>query len=499
MKRCARYLLPGLFSLMIAPAASLAEPVALATVQSEAPGLAFPDERVEDAPVMKGVVPGTGVRGGVRPSGRAPSVGAEDVLPEWRHRFWADAVSLARQWDGQAIRASLRLLSKVHERRMRLVAHRFADVDGDGALEAAVISEYRQGGEVLRILSVYAFDEQARPKLRYEKKQAIGASGQYVQTLEPRDQGFGYCEDWEIASWLLHECHDIVFDRSWQPWVSRHEIRTTDPQASSMQRNVFDFRHRRASRSYKRLPEGPYMPPLSRHAGYDMILAPHDAGLSQAASLRVSQETASGAHPPVAYAVSWNRKGVFYAFEFRDEDIRESGGCSDQLSVQKVDHAEFWFDLDASLEIRRDSPQSWLLEYEKNYHSEPYRHSLDESVFGISVTPDGCVVPMNPARDYWTVQPQVTVSRLGGGYRVDMFMPAEFFGVSDMNQLDRSIGLSFTALQHDVHGEVSWDTVSTSDWQWPDPFTFSQIWLLPHDGPAMPPFPLQWRAWLVDN
>lgn len=499
MKRCARFLLPGLFGFLFLPSAVWAEPVVVASVQADEAGM-YSGVRVPKSGVETASAEGAALQRQVKRSGaKAREDARGDEIPMWRRNFFVRVFEMAGQFDWARLHAALHLVERTHARKMRLLDYKFSDVNGDGALEVSAISEFRDKSGVLRLFSVYEFDSSAHPMLRYEKRQTLDDAGRYSQTLAGLELGIGYCEDWQISSWQIHECHDIVFDRAWQPWVSRHEIRTADSGGASSQRNVFDFRNRRASRSYARLPDGPFMPALSRYAGYDMIFAPHDAELSQASSLRVSQATSSGAHEPVAYAVSWNSKGVYYAFEFRDGDLRTPEACSDQLSVQKVDHAEFWFDLEPSLEINRDAPQSWQLEYEKDYGSEPYRHSLDSSIFGVAVTADGCVVPMSPARNYWPAQPKITASGQPGGYRIEMFMPAEFFGVSDMKQLDRSIGLSFTALQHDVHGDMSWETVSTSDWRWPDPFTFAQIWLLPQARAPIPPFPLQWRSWLVDN
>lgn len=502
MKRSARFLVPVILGFLLMPSALWAEPVVMASVQSDEGGVyagqRFPLSVAETAAPAESE-PSRHVR---RQADRAAgsSDGDAPERPLWRSRFFSDVLGPFRALDAYRLMAALRMLNKVHARKMRLVDYRFSDVNGDGMPEVTVITEVEgDNGVALRSLGVYAFDEYFEPHLRYERQLSAGAAERYEQSLAPRDIGIGFCEDWRVTTWEIHECHDIVFDRVWRPWVSRHEIRTSEAEVASSQGTVFDFMHRRASRSYERLPDGPFMPPLRRHAGYDMILAPYDGSIAEPSALRVSRTTAGGAHAPVAYAVSWNRKGVYYAFEFRDDDIRVPEACGDMIAIQKVDHAEFWFDLEPSLEVSRDAPQSWQLEYEQNYRSEPYRHSLDQAVFGMAVTADGCVVPMSPTRDYWPVHPKVTVLAQNGGYRVEMFMPSEFYGVSDMHALDRSVGLSFTALQHDVHSDRSWDTVSTSDWQWPDPFTFAQIWLLPEGGTSIPPFPLQWRTWLVDN
>ena len=356
------------------------------------------------------------------------------------------------------------------------------------------------------VLSVYDFDENHAPILRYEKSQMIddrNSGSDYVQSIEARKNGFQFCEDWQIASWMVHECHEINMNQTWEPFVLSHEIQTSEPKAHSSQSNYFNFGTLQASRDYDRIPDGPFMPPLHRKAEYSMIFASQDMSLPALPVLLQPTQSSSylneNEHAPIMYDIRWNDSGVYLSFELTDMDILDQESCSDQMSVQQADHLELWFDLSPALAIRSDQPQSWMLEYEKNYRNEPYRHSLDADVYGLAVTPDGCVIPMAPTRDHWPVVPQVSTEIRAAGYRVHVFVPASFYGKKAMSEMDRAQGLGFSARQHDIHTTGSYESVATSSWQWPDPFTFGQIWLMPASGTLPPPFPLQWNSWLVDN
>ena len=403
------------------------------------------------------------------------------------------------------LRAALKIQLRMKQRGMKLVDYRFADTNNDGKPEVVTLSEVSANrGNAVLVLGVYDFDEEFNPILRYEKTQSIdnAANRTYAQRIESRSPGFSFCESWQIASWNIDECHEIIMDLNWNPGVVSHQIRTSEPKAHSVQSNAFNFETGLASRTYDRLPEGPFMPPLHRTAAYhllfsnpDKTLAPVPARLSSLNPVSMQSED----HLPILLGSKWNEHGLYFSIVLSDNDIVADSVCHDQASVQLVDHIEFWFDKSPDLAIQSDNPQSWLLEYRKDYNTEPYRHSLDNDIFGFAVTAGGCLVPMAPTRDAWPVMPQMVYEKGASGYRVDVFVPAAFFGVSSLNHIDHSLGIGLSVRQHDIHDDDSWQSIATSNFHWPDPFTIGQIWLPPSGAAWPPPFPMQWSSWLVDN
>ena len=403
------------------------------------------------------------------------------------------------------LKAALKIQVRMKNRGMKLVDYRFADTNNDGTPEVVTLSEVAANhGNVVLVLGVYDFDADFNPILRYEKMQSVdnAANRTYAQRIESRSPGFSFCESWKIASWSIDECHEIIMDLNWNPGVIMHRVRTSEPKAHSAQSNAFNFETRLASRTYDRLPEGPFMPPLHRDASYHLLfsdpakdLAPVPARFSNLNPVSMQNDS----HLPILFGSRWNEHGLYFSIALSDDDIVADSTCSDQASVQLVDHVEFWFDKSPDLAIQSDNPQSWLLEYRKDYKTEPYRHSLDSDVFGFAVTAGGCLVPMAPTRDSWPVIPQMVYEKGTSGYRIDVFVPAAFFGVSTLKNIDHSLGIGLSDRQHDVHADDSWQSIATSDFQWPDPFTIGQIWLLPSDAAWPPPFPMQWSSWLVDN
>lgn len=403
------------------------------------------------------------------------------------------------------LKAAMKIQVRLKNRRMKLVDYRFTDVNNDGKSEVVTLSEVPANrGNVILVLSVYDFDDKLNPILRYEKSQSVDNADNrtYVQRIEPRSPGFSFCENWKIASWSVDECHDILMDLNWEPGVIMHQVRTSEPKAHSAQSNVFDFENRLALRTYDRLPDGPFMPPLHRDANYRLLFADSDKELAPVPA-RISNlspvSMTHNDHLPILFGSKWNEHGLYFSIVLSDDDMIADSVCSDQISVQLVDHVEIWFDKSPDLAIQSDNPQSWLLEYKKDYKNEPYRHSLDNDVFGLAVTANGCLVPMAPTRNGWPVIPQMVYEKIASGYRIDVFVPAAFFGVSSLKKIDHSLGIGMSVRQHDIHADDSWQSIATSDFQWPDPFTIGQIWLLPTDAVWPPPFPMQWSTWLVDN
>ena len=406
------------------------------------------------------------------------------------------------------VQAAVHVQNQLKERQLELMEYRFTDTNADGSEEIVSLSSMEDGKhQNYLVVNVYDFDDNLAPILRYEKKQLIPGKGKtkhnqaakqlYRQHIEAAAPGFSLCEDWSIASWSIHECHLIQFDRAWMPRVMRHDIETAEPQAHSSQTNSFQFSNQLASRSYRRLPEGTFMPALSRDSQYVMVFAPMNETLDAAPSrLEYQQTSAFSEHTPFQFASAWNSEGVYFSFDFTDDTRIEPASCTETVAVQQVDHAELWFDLNPALQIDRNNPESWMLEYEKDYQTEPYRHHIDSDIFGMAITSNGCIIPMTPNREQWTVMPEVNYETTEYGYRLDVYIPAKFYGVDDLTHLTRSPGLGFTARQHDLDGEYRFSETATSEFKWPDPFTFGEIWLKP-EGAAYPPhYPLQWSDWL---
>ncbi|MBQ9818232.1 MAG: hypothetical protein IJM59_12320 [Proteobacteria bacterium] len=443
----------------------------------------------------------------VRTAHRPAAPDRKVTLPQYHKNLSFDDIAALRNVSMFHIKASIRLQNRIRERRLKLIDYIFADADGDGKLDIVTLSQKTDAkNRTQLVLGVYSVDEQFNPVLRYEKSQIVrddSSQQQYFQRIAAdKKAGFTFCEDWKIASWDVVECHDLLFSPSWIPGVQAHSVTTSEAKAHSSQTNRFDFKTKLASRSYERLPDGPFMPALRRQNEYAMIFAPLDETLSASPHpLTPTQSAAfpSTDHPPIRYDIRWNSSGIHMSFVLTDEDLEYTSSCSDQISVQQSDHLELWFDLNPSLNIKRDSPQSWMLEYEKEYQNEPYRHSIDSDIFGLAVLPGGCIVPMAPTRNNWHTMPEISVQHHAGGYRVDIYIPSKFYQAENMLQFDRSLGLGFTARQHDIHSDRPYDSLATSEWQWPDPFTFGQIWLLGRESAWPPPFPLQWNTWLIDN
>lgn len=239
------------------------------------------------------------------------------------------------------------------------------------------------------------------------------------------------------------------------------------------------------------------MPALSRNTQYVMVFAPINETADRGpARLEYEQFSAFSDHTPFRFGAAWNSGGIYFSFDFTDENLIAPTSCTESIAIQQVDHAELWFDLNPSLKIDRNNPDSWMLEYEKDYQNEPYRHHLDSDVFGLAITPNGCIVPMSPTRDQWPVMPEVNYESTDYGYRLDVYIPAKFYGVEDISQMNRSLGLGFTARQHDFDGEYRYSETSTSEFRWPDPFTFGELWLKPSSAAYPPHYPLQWNDWL---
>ena len=436
-----------------------------------------------------------------KPSKQRARASKQDVSGQYLQDLRAlSALPNAKAW---MVKAAYRTIRKQKQRRLKLLDYRFADANGDGKYEVVTLSFAPDAHDRTRfVVGVYSFDQNGEPVLRFEKKQKQTAPyepGNFTQTIDTPEKGFTLCENWRMQTWDIRECHDILLDGGWNPNVLLHTVQTQETSAHATQTNRFDFRYKTASRAYSRLPDGPFMPALKRQTDYAMIFASQNPALPMApATVKVTQMPEISAHEPMLAGASWNDNGLYLSLVFSDVDIVEPQSCNDQISVQQYDHAELWFDLNPSLEIQPKFPETWQLEYQKNYHNAPYRHDIDADIFGIAITPNLCVVPITPSREHWHATIQVSATKQASGYQLNIFVPAAFYGVSSMSHLKRAQGLSFTARQHDRHADGQFDHTATSTFEWPDPFTFGQIWLTTPGTAFPPPFPMQWDDWL-DN
>ena len=384
------------------------------------------------------------------------------------------------------------------KRGLEAIDVRFSDTNGDGTLELVTLASHAIQGKRFFVLSVLDFDDALRPILRFERRTPAPRidPAHYRPEIAALARGFESCESWSIASWTLRECHHLTFDETWAPRVSAYTVTTREPRSHASQTNAFDFDAREAMRAYSQLPEGAFMPAIQRQARYALIVAPQDdtlPGLTALDTPYLAEFRPN--HEPIAYQVRWNDAGLYLSLNLRDADPVVPQACSDPMDIQFHDHVEIWLDLNPALQIQRDAPQSWLADYESAYRAMPFRHDIDADVMAFAVTPNACLVPITPTRQNWRVLPQTQAARTQDGYRVDIFLPAELFNTRLMSQLANALGIGFTARQHDVHADASFSDQATSDWTWPDPFTFGQIWLLPDSASQNPPFPLQWDAW----
>ena len=435
----------------------------------------------------------------VRPVQQSKKTCQDAPVPAWQQDL--NALRALPNADAEMLKAAYRIIRKQKKRRLVLLDYRFADTNGDGTYEVVTLAFAPDAHDRTRfVVSVYDFDENGEPVLRFEKKQKQTTPyepGAFSQSIDVPETGFTLCENWRMQTWRIHECHDIRFDDAWNPGVLQHVVETTEISSNATQTNRFDFRYGMAGRSYTRIPDGPFMPALQRQTDYAMLFAPQNNDLPpEPVDLPTTQIPALSQHEAMRIGTAWNANGLYITMQMTDVDIVGPEACNDQLAIQQYDHAELWFDLNPALDIQAKSPESWQLEYQKAYHNAPYRHDVDADVFGIAITPGRCVVPMTPDRDHWQNMPQVATAPTAAGYKLNVFVPAAFFGVSSMTQLSRAQGLSFTARQHDRHADRPFDATASSAFEWPDPFTFGQIWLTTPDTVYPPPFPMQWDVWL---
>ena len=57
-------------------------------------------------------------------------------------------------------------------------------------------------------------------------------------------------------------------------------------------------------------------------------------------------------------------------------------------------------------------------------------------------------------------------------------------------------GIGMSLIQHDIHENGDFESSKTSQWQWADPFTFGQLWLLRTSSAKSPTFPFEWNKFL---
>jgi|GEM_PF-2316737 len=483
------------------------------------PGAAEPSQTAASTPVLQTIAPsmtssannlpmfarGTNADGQATPKPRAAS--AQKAV---KGEFLLSAQHLAklaslRPWHLRAVAAL-----KNYTRQSRLSLHDFifSDANADGKLEvvAQVRGKLKDGKPFLSVL-VFTVSDDGKLNLRYEYRQEQ-PEGRLSQRLLPLARGMGICESWDVATWAVHECNDVLLDGAWNAYTLRQTIETRESNTHTAQVQHFDFQARRAQRTYRRLPTGNFMPALHRRNDSAMLFgtfAPgtrlHTASPPPHVVQFPLNDTAKGRSQPIHLAARWNKDGLALSFWLEDFTPTPAVSCSENMAVQRLDHVEIWFDLNPSPSIQRNAPESWQLEYEKAYQANPYRHDIDADIFGLAVTADGCLVYMTPSKQHWRAAPTYQVSPAPYGYHIQLFLPAAFFGVSDMTKLPRTHGIGFSAILHDIHDAdvVSFSTYATSTWQWPDPFSFGQLWLLPDGAKALPPFPVRWETWLLDN
>jgi len=427
-----------------------------------------------------------------------------DVLLSVQH--FSKLASL-RPWHLRAVAAL-----KNHTEQSRLTLHDFifSDANADGKLEvvAQVRGKLKDEKPFLSVL-VFTVSDDGKLNLRYEYRQEQ-AEGRLSQRLLPLARGMGICESWDVATWVVHECNDVLLDGAWNAYTLRQTIETRESNTHTAQAQHFDFQTRRVQRTYRRLPVGTFMPALQRQSDSAMLFGTYapNAGAYPASPppdvvqflVNDTPKEASDYHP-IHLAARWNKDGLELSFWLEDFTPTPAASCSESMAVQRLDHVEVWFDLNPSPSIQRNAPESWQLEYEKAYQVNPYRHDIDADIFGLAITANGCLVYMTPSRQHWRAVPAYQVSPTPYGYHIQLFLSSAFFGVSDMTKLPRTHGIGFSAVQHDVHDAdaVTFNTYATSAWRWPDPFSFGQLWLLPDGAKALPRFPVRWETWLLDN
>lgn len=402
--------------------------------------------------------------------------------------------------DIQLLRTVAAIQKKIKTRRQNLLQYRFVDVNDDGILEAAVLSQNQLQNRLRQTLSIYSFDQTGRLSLRFEHHQNISqAATNYEKNIEIDNSILKICENWAIASWNFKECQKIVFDADWNARVAFYELQTREPLANASQSIAFDFAALRAKRAYSHLPQGAFMPAIRRDAQFDMIFATRNPSLPP----EISQNTSFGDHNiPLQFSASWNDQSVHLSIHAADDDIDKTtdddASCNDTLSIQTMDHIELWFDLDPALSIDRNTPQTWQFDYENTYRQMPFRHDIDAAIFALAITPSGCIVPIHPIRDYWRNLPSASVSSSPNGYRIDIDIDAGFFDVDSLQKIAGPQGFGLTIRQHDRHQNGDFDNAQSSQFQWPDPFTFGQIWLLNRNRFELPLFPLEWNDFTLN-
>lgn len=470
------------------------------------------------------------------------SAGASTPHPSSERFVYRDKLAIAdlkrlQNFDGWFLKAAWAVVNKVHWRKQSLLSYTFHDVNDDGAYEAIVLAQTERRGTLRQSLAIYSFDDDLAPILRFEHHQNIASTvANYTRTVgdSPANRGFAFCEDWRIASWQFHECHDLFFDAQWRARVQAYEITTREPQAHAAQYNRFDFEQMTATRTYSHLPDGSFLPARAQSADYEMVFAPYDETKSIALSPNRSAKYGTKS-TPLSYAVSWNDDALNIAIDAHDDDVfgsingiqnniqsnhqgvkqyskptlramiddmahdvarSQSPMCRETMALQTIDHVEVWLDLAPALQIDRNAPQTWQAEYEKSYNQSPYRHEIDADVYAFAITANGCIVPIHPMRDYWRGLPIAHVKPTPSGYVVDVQIPASFLGAQSMQKIAGPQGIGMSLIQHDIHENGDFESSKTSQWQWADPFTFGQLWLLRTTSTKSPTFPFEWNKFL---
>lgn len=429
------------------------------------------------------------------------------------------------------LKAAWNVVNKVKQRKQLLLSYTFLDVNGDGTSEAVVLAQTERRGSLRQSLAVYSFTDELVPILRFERHQNIASTViNYSRSVDKSndDYGFSFCEDWRIASWQFRECHDIAFDAQWRAIVRAYEIKTREPQAYAAQYNRFDFKQMTATRTYSHLPDGSFLPAKSRSSDYEMIFAAYDDDKSKTPTLSRTAKFGSKTEP-LAYAASWNDDELLLVIDLQDDDVFDQNlklqnaipqnnaitanstvealppadkttptetACNETIALQTTDHVEIWIDLAPALQIDRNAPQTWQSEYENAYQQSPFRHEIDADIYAFAVTANGCVVPIHPMRDYWHGEPNAQIIHNPDGYTVNLKIPAPVFGTSSMRELAGPQGIGLSIIQHDIREDGDFETSKTSQWQWADPFSFGQLWLIRSNSNQTPTFPFEWNKFL---
>lgn len=347
--------------------------------------------------------------------------------------------------------------------------------------------------------------------------QCSGSSKELVQQFYLDGEDLSICEQWRMGTWLNQECSTVRWDQNWDIRLVRQQSRTVWENIPSERTTTFDFLAQKAARSYIHIPKGCQLPLKRRAAQYDMVLSrwtdknPTVNGIPDEnewcgdnSEILNGQNACFDKKRRIQVRSLWNASGLWFGIWVKDETpISLQQACHPEADIQKADHVAVWLDLSDRLVMDDIPKEDWEEHYQQVYDENPYRHGLDDKMFGIAATfgENACVLGLHPDLNNWNVKPEIQTTDIPGeGHFVEIYFSASMFGKTDLRQYDGRInGIGFSVVYHDMAAWNSLDDMhdyATSDWQWADPFSMGQLWMLPPDTPSLPPYPLQWDKWL---